>query len=114
VLVVDDEPAIRGVLVEILAESGFTVVGEASDGVEALEMARVVQPDVVILDIKMPRLDGIAAAARLRAEHESIRTVIFSAYDDDVLRERAREAGADAFLVKGCPWRDVVAAIGRA
>jgi two-component system, response regulator PdtaR len=102
---------VRGVLVEILAESGFQVVAEAADGVEAIELARSVEPELVLIDIKMPRLDGLAAAAQLHAERPSTRIVVFSAYDDPALRERAEEAGVAAFLVKGCPFGDVVSAL---
>jgi DNA-binding NarL/FixJ family response regulator len=111
VLVVDDEPLVRGVLVDVLSESGFDVVGQAVDGLDALEVARGVSADVVLLDIKMPRLDGIACAARLRDEQPGLPVVILSAYDDEALRESAAEAGAVAFLLKGCPLGEIVSTL---
>jgi DNA-binding NarL/FixJ family response regulator len=111
VLVVDDDPLVRGVLVDLLAEAGFDIVGQAVDGLEALEIARRVEPDVVLLDINMPRLDGIACCARLRDEHPRTHVVILSAEQDDELRARAFEAGASAFLAKGGPFAEIVATL---
>lgn len=111
VLVADDEALVRGVLVDILTESGFDVVGQAGDGIEALDLARELQPDLVLLDIKMPRLDGIACASRLREEQPAVRAVILSAEWDEAYRSQAAAAGAVAFVAKGAPFGEIVAAL---
>ena len=104
VLVAEDETIIRLDLVEMLARAGLDVVGEARDGVEAVELARAHEPDLAVLDVKMPRLDGIEAARRILDERP-IPIVMLTAYGQDELVGRAVEAGVFGYLVK--PFREV-------
>ena len=104
VLVAEDETIIRLDLVEMLARAGLDVVAEARDGVEAVELARSAQPDLAVLDVKMPRLDGIEAARRI-LDGRPIPIVMLTAYGQDELVGRAVEAGVFGYLVK--PFREV-------
>ncbi len=110
VLVAEDEALIRLDLKEMLEEEGYDVVGEAADGEEAVEMADRLRPDLVILDVKMPKLDGIAAAERIAGERVAP-VVILTAFSQRDLVERAREAGAMAYLVKPFQKKDLVPTI---
>ncbi|MCP9959378.1 ANTAR domain-containing response regulator [Streptomyces sudanensis] len=110
VVIAEDEALIRLDLKEMLEEEGYTVVGEAADGARAVELAREHRPDLVILDVKMPVLDGISAAERIAGE--SIAPVLMlTAFSQRELVERARDAGAMAYLVKPFGKGDVVPAI---
>lgn len=110
VVIAEDEALIRLDLKEMLEEEGYSVVGEAGDGEEAVELARLHRPDLVILDVKMPKLDGISAAEKIAAE--SIAPVLMlTAFSQRDLVERARDAGAMAYLVKPFSKSDVVPAI---
>ncbi|MGP4114042.1 ANTAR domain-containing response regulator [Streptomyces sp. 4N509B] len=110
VVIAEDEALIRLDLKEMLEEEGYTVVGEAGDGQRAVELARELNPDLVILDVKMPVLDGISAAEKIAAE--SIAPVLMlTAFSQRDLVERARDAGAMAYLVKPFSKSDVVPAI---
>lgn len=111
VLIVDDEPAVRAVLSDIFSEEGFSVVGTACDGVEAISQAVVFRPDAVVLDVRMPRLGGLEAARQIRIELPDARIVMLSAYDDQSLIAEADAIGVAAFLVKGCPIREVIDAV---
>ena len=106
----EDEALIRLDLKEMLEEEGFAVVGEAGDGQTAVDLARELRPDVVILDVKMPVLDGISAAEQVVAERIAP-VVILTAFSQRDLVERAREAGAMAYLVKPFQSKDLVPAI---
>ncbi|HEY0641299.1 MAG TPA: response regulator [Pseudonocardiaceae bacterium] len=110
VLVVEDEALIRLDLVEMLREEGYQVVGEAADGVRAVELAGELRPDLVIMDVKMPKRDGIEAASMIAAERIAP-VVILTAFSQRDLVERAREAGAMAYLVKPFGKRDLVPAV---
>ena len=110
VLVAEDEALIRLDLGELLTEKGFDVVGQATDGEEAIELARSLDPDVVVMDVKMPRLDGISAAETIAAERIAP-VVILTAFSQRELVERAAEAGAMAYVVKPFDASDVVPAI---
>jgi AmiR/NasT family two-component response regulator len=110
VLVAEDEALIRLDLKEMLEEEGYAVVGEAADGEEAVEMAGRLRPDLVILDVKMPKLDGISAAERIAGERVAP-VVILTAFSQRDLVERAREAGAMAYLVKPFQKKDLVPTI---
>lgn len=110
VLVAEDEALIRLDLVELLTEEGYDVVGEASDGEEAVKLARELVPDLVILDVKMPKMDGISAA-EIIAEERIAPIVMLTAFSQRDLVERARDAGAMAYVVKPFGASDVVPAI---
>ena len=110
VLVAEDDALIRMDLVEILSEEGYTVIGEAGDGVQAVELAEQLRPDIVIMDVKMPKMDGIDAASII-AERRIAPVVILTAFSQRELVERARDAGAMAYLVKPFGRRDLVPAV---
>lgn len=110
VLIAEDEALIRLDLKEMLEEEGYQVVGEAGDGETAVELAREVRPDLVILDVKMPILDGIAAAERIAGERIAP-VVILTAFSQRDLVERARAAGAMAYLVKPFQKKDLLPTI---
>ena len=110
VLVAEDEALIRLDLVEMLKEEGYHVAGEAADGAQAVALAKELRPDLVILDVKMPRMDGIDAAAQIAGERIAP-VVILTAFSQRDLVERARDAGAMAYLVKPFAKHDLVPAI---
>ncbi|MGH3885080.1 MAG: ANTAR domain-containing response regulator [Pseudonocardiaceae bacterium] len=110
VLVAEDEALIRLDLVEILSEEGYVVVGEAADGQQAVEQAERLRPDLVIMDVKMPKMDGIDAASII-AERRIAPVVILTAFSQRELVERARDAGAMAYLVKPFGRKDLVPAV---
>jgi two-component system, response regulator PdtaR len=110
ILVAEDETIIRLDLKETLERAGFEVCGEARDGEEAVELAREEKPDLAVLDVKMPRLDGIEAARRILAERP-IPIVMLTAYGHDELVARAVEAGVFAYLVKPFRESDLLPAI---
>jgi response regulator NasT len=110
VLVAEDESLIRLDLVEMLREEGYDVCGEAADGQQAVELATELRPDVVVMDVKMPVLDGLSAAEQLVTARVAP-VVILTAFSQRDLVERAREAGAMAYLVKPFQKKDLVPAI---
>lgn len=110
VLIAEDEALIRLDLAEMLREEGYEVVGEAGDGQEAVELAESLRPDLVILDVKMPRRDGIDAASEIAGKRIAP-VVILTAFSQRELVERARDAGAMAYLVKPFTSGDLVPAI---
>jgi len=110
ILIGEDETIIRLDLKEILERAGFEVCAEARDGEEAVELARVEEPDLAVLDVKMPRLDGIEAARRILAERP-IPIVMLTAYGQDELVARAVEAGVFGYLVKPFRETDLLPAI---
>lgn len=110
VVIAEDEALIRLDLKEMLEEEGYSVVGEAGDGEEAVELAREHRPDLVILDVKMPKMDGISAAEKI-AEESIAPVLMLTAFSQRDLVERARDAGAMAYLVKPFSKSDVVPAI---
>lgn len=110
VLVAEDEALIRLDLVELLTDEGFEVIGQAADGEEAVKLARELKPDLVIMDVKMPRMDGIAAAESI-AEERIAPIVMLTAFSQRDLVERARDAGAMAYVVKPFDSSDLIPAI---
>jgi AmiR/NasT family two-component response regulator len=110
VLIAEDEALIRLDLREMLEEEGFDVVGEAADGEQAIALAKELIPDLVICDIKMPKLDGIQAAAQI-TDARIAPVVMLTAFSQRDLIERARDAGAMAYLVKPFQKRDLLPAI---
>jgi response regulator NasT len=110
VVIAEDETLIRMDLAEMLAEEGYDVVGQAGDGQKAIELAEELRPDLVILDVKMPVLDGIAAAEAIAGKRIAP-VVMLTAFSQRELVERAREAGAMSYLVKPFSQSDLVPAI---
>ena len=110
VLVAEDEGLIRMDLVEMLEEEGYCVVGQAGDGASAVRLTTELRPDLVILDVKMPELDGLSAAEQVVSARLAA-VVILTAFSERDLIERAREAGVMAYLVKPFQKRDLVPAI---
>ena len=109
VLVAEDEALIRMDIVETLRDSGYEVVGEASDGQEALELSETLNPELVVMDIKMPRMDGITAAKHFA--EKKIPVVLLTAFSQKELFEQAAEAGAMAYVVKPFNPNDLLPAI---
>lgn len=110
ILVAEDEAIIRLDLAEMLGEAGYEVVGQASNGEQAVEMATALRPDLVIMDVKMPVLDGISAAEQIGKER-ICPVVMLTAFSQTELVERARDAGVMAYIVKPFTASDVVPAI---
>jgi DNA-binding NarL/FixJ family response regulator len=114
VLLVDDHPVVRFGLRSLLeAEDDLDVVGEASDGCEAVDLCRVLRPDVVLMDLRMPGGDGTTATARLTTELPEVKVIVLTTYDTDGDILRAVEAGAKGYLLKDTP-RDVLTGAVRA
>ena len=112
VLVVDDHPVVRGGLVGWLdAQPDLAVVGEAGDGQEALARVAETMPDVVLMDLRMPRMDGVAAIERLAATHPGVRVLVLTTYDTDADIVRAVEAGASGYLLKDAPLPQLADAV---
>ncbi|KAA1399690.1 ANTAR domain-containing response regulator [Aeromicrobium ginsengisoli] len=110
VVIAEDEALIRLDLAEMLAEEGYVVVGQAGDGEQAIELAMEHRPDLVVMDVKMPKLDGIAAASQI-AQARIAPVVMLTAFSQRELVERARDSGAMAYLVKPFTKSDLVPAI---
>jgi len=112
VLIVDDHPVVReGIGSMLKKETDFRVVGEASNGLEALEKARELSPDVVLMDLRMPEMDGVEAISRIRAEKPDIKFIILTTYSDDEYIFKGIAAGARAYLLKDAPRDELFKAI---
>lgn len=112
ILIVDDDPLVRAGLRLILGGSpSLQVVGEGSDGDEAVDLVTEHRPDVVLMDIRMPRVDGLEATRRLQALPEPPRIIVLTTFDSDALVLRALTVGADGFLLKDTPPPRMVEAI---
>ncbi|MEZ0164979.1 response regulator [Kineococcus sp. LSe6-4] len=112
VLVVDDHPVVRGGIEALLATTDdLEVVGSAEDGLQALRLVAALAPDVVLMDLRMPGLDGAGATGRIRREHPSVRVLVLTTYETDTDIVRAVEAGATGYLLKDTPLADLVAAV---
>jgi DNA-binding NarL/FixJ family response regulator len=117
VLLVDDAAAIRNALRGLLEDAGIEVVGEAPDGTQGVAMAASLRPDVVLMDLRMPSVNGFEATAQIVSELPGTRVVVLSAYESEESAEAVRAAGAFAFLPKHCGAdriRDMVVAAWRA
>ena len=114
VLVVDDDPLVRSALSLMLGgQADLEVIGEAGDGREGVDLARSLRPDVILMDIRMPVLNGLDATRELHAAPEPPRIIILTTFDADEHVFGALEAGADGFLLKDTPPAEIVAAIRR-
>ena len=102
-LVVDDHDMLRGALVELLVQAGFEVVGEAADGADAVALAKQLEPEVVLMDLRMPVLGGLDATRLIKDAHPATQVVLLTAFDSPALQQQAEEAGCFAYLVKGGP-----------
>lgn len=110
VLVVDDVEEIRSLLCEVLSMSGrFTVVGEAADGLQAVDQATEHQPDLVVLDLSMPNMDGLEALPKILARSPASKVVVLSGFEEKRLGKLALELGASAYLEKGVHPNDLIA-----
>lgn len=112
-LIADDHPVVRAGLAGLLSdEPGFEVVGEAADGEEAVQLAGSTRPDVVLMDLRMPHVDGVAATARIVAAEAPVpRVLILTTYESDDQILAAIEAGASGYLLKAAPQAEIVAGI---
>ena len=111
-VIADDSPRARHGECAILAiQPGIQVVGEAADGKEAIRLVETIQPDGVILDVRMPGMDGLQASRIIKDRWPEIKVIVLSMYA--AYREEALATGADAFLVKGCPTKELLDAIGK-
>lgn len=112
VLIVDDHPVVREGLEAMLStQRDFHVVGEAADGEQALKLYRELKPDVVLMDLEMPRVDGPEGTRRIRAEDSNARVLVLTAYDTDERILEAVKAGAHGYLLKGAPREELFRAI---
>ena len=112
ILIVDDHPVVRTGLAGMLgAEDDLEVVGEAGDGEEAVAFAHRLRPDVVLMDLRMPRVDGAEATARIIASDPDIKVLVLTTYDTDSDIVRAVEAGATGYLLKDTPRVELAAAV---
>ncbi|WDZ85531.1 response regulator [Micromonospora cathayae] len=111
-LIVDDHPVVRDGLRGIFdGDPGLTVVGAAADGAEALAMVPSVQPDVVLMDLRMPGMDGITATRRLVRAHPTVRVLVLTTYDTDADVLPAIQAGATGYLLKDAPREELTRAV---
>lgn len=111
VIVADDEPITRMDLCEILKENGYQIVGEATDGFDAVEACRKYKPDLVLMDVKMPFLSGMKAAKLIMNENVALSVVLLSAYSGSEFFEQAKEAGVMGYLVKPVEVRTLLSTI---
>jgi DNA-binding NarL/FixJ family response regulator len=111
ILIAEDNALLRGVLRDALAEAGMTVVAEASDGAEAVSLAEQAKPDVVVMDMRMPNVDGIEATEQIAGSAWAMPVVVLSAYDEPQMIEAALAAGATNCLKKGVGLDELIEAI---
>ncbi|MDR1851196.1 MAG: response regulator transcription factor [Propionibacteriaceae bacterium] len=114
VLLADDEQLVRMGLRLILENDGILVAGEAGDGEQARKMARLLHPDVVLMDVRMPNLDGVAATKALLVDDPAAKIVILTTFDTDQMVIEALRAGAQGFLLKDTPPPELIEAVRRA
>ena len=111
VVIADDHEVVRRGLASLLAGSEVKILGEASNGEEALKLAKKLKPDVVLLDIRMPGKDGLATLEKIRAELPTVRVVMLSTFDNPTYVARAVAAGAHDYILKGSSRSEIIAAI---
>jgi DNA-binding NarL/FixJ family response regulator len=102
-LVVDDHDMLREALVDLLVQAGFEVVGEAADGADAVALAKQLEPDVILMDLRMPVLGGLDATRLIKDVYPATQVVLLTAFDSPALQQEAEDAGCFAYLVKGGP-----------
>jgi two-component system invasion response regulator UvrY len=113
-LVADDHPMLRAALVDLLVQAGFEVAGEAADGADAVALAKELEPDVVLMDLRMPVLGGLDATRLIKDARPDIQVVLLTAFESPALQQQAEEAGCFSYLVKGCPPGDLRLALHEA
>jgi PAS domain S-box-containing protein len=114
ILVVDDAEDLRELLrARIDTVDGLSVVGEAADGLDAIEQARALQPDLVMLDLAMPRMDGLEALPKIRTAVPGVRVIVLSGFNQSTLAQKAMDAGADKYVVKGGSMRELMQIVQR-
>lgn len=106
-VLVEDDRGVREALRDLLTDSEFDVIGEAGNGREGVQLALDLDPDVVLMDLRMPVMGGLEATRQIKDRRPAIQVVILTAYDDPALKEGASDSGVYAYLVKGCPPRMV-------
>jgi DNA-binding NarL/FixJ family response regulator len=112
ILIADDHPVVReGLAAMLTTQPDFEVVGEAGNGAEAVAEAARLRPDIVLLDLEMPALDGVEAIRRMRENNENVQAVVLTAFDTDERIVGALEAGAQGYLLKGAPRDEIFDAI---
>ena len=115
ILIVEDQPGVRrGLQMRLAAEADFSVIGEATDGQVTLDLITSLRPDVVLMDVDMPRLDGIATASALRLSCPQTSVIMLSFQDDALTCRLAEQAGAAAFVAKSMPVDTLLTAIRQA
>jgi two-component system invasion response regulator UvrY len=113
-LVADDHPMLRAALVDLLVQAGFEVAGEAADGADAVALAKELEPDVILMDLRMPVLGGLDATRLIKDACPDIQVVLLTAFESPALQQQAEEAGCFAYLIKGCPPGDLRLALHEA
>lgn len=112
VLVADDSELFRRQLCKLLElEEEIEVIGEAKDGEEAISLAEKLVPDVILMDLKMPRKSGIEATGHIKKVYPDIKVIILTAYDEEIYRTQAQKAGANDYLEKGLPVEELMKTI---
>jgi DNA-binding NarL/FixJ family response regulator len=117
VLIVDDIPEVRHGLSTLVRLAGkktasrIVIVGEAQNGIEAIKQAQLLVPDVILMDLEMPVMDGYSATQQIKSMHPEILIIALTIHDDPVSRSKVKQAGADAFIEKGAPLNELLQAI---
>ena len=112
VLIVDDHPVVRDGLKGMLAaQPDFEVVGEVADGLQAVQQAALTRPDVVLMDLRMPNMDGVEATTQIRRGQPTVRVLVLTTYDTDAEILRAIEAGATGYILKDAPREELFRAV---
>jgi two-component system invasion response regulator UvrY len=111
IAVVDDHDSVRAILATILSEYGLDVISVCANGREAVDAARELKPDAVVMDVRMPVLDGIAATREIKDVSPATRVILLTAYEEEDLRTAALAAGADEFVLKGVSGHELAALV---
>lgn len=112
-LLAEDHVLVRQSIRAFLENAGFTVVGEAGTGVEAVTLAHALRPDVIVMDIHLPEMNGIEATRRIRRQHPDLRIVALTAYNEKAYQRALSDAGADAFVLKTAEFSELLSVIQR-